>query len=307
MGHEIVGIAIRVGTETDGLIKVGDRVGVGCQADACGSCDACKADMPNYCAMPTWTYNSLHHNGTPAMGGYATYQRCPAKFVVKIPDELESADAAPMLCAGVTIYSALKQNRCGPGKIVGIIGLGGLGHFGILMAKALGADKVIAISRKADKAADALKLGADEYASTAEDTEWTKKYFRSMDLIISTVSDAKVSLPVTIPLGQCILKITKAPLTEYLNLVRFDGTFCQIGAPDGGILKISYYPLMINRIKFISSMIGSPDEIGQMLQLAADKKMKPWVEERPMKEANRAVLDIEAGRPKYKYVLVNEQ
>jgi alcohol dehydrogenase (NADP+) len=107
-------------------------------------------------------------------GGYANYHRCPSHFVFKIPDAIPSADAAPMLCGGITVYSPLKDNGCGPGKRVGIIGVGGLGHFGVLYAKALGADRVVGISRRNDKREDVLKMGADEYIATEEDKNWNK-------------------------------------------------------------------------------------------------------------------------------------
>jgi threonine dehydrogenase-like Zn-dependent dehydrogenase len=127
-------------------------------------------------------------------GGYADYHRAPSHFVFKIPESIPSEDAAPMLCGGITLYSPLKNEGCGPGKKVGIIGVGGLGHFGVLFAKALGADKVVGISRKADKKDDVLKLGADEYISTDEDPDWVKHHARSLDLIVCTVSNSKMPL-----------------------------------------------------------------------------------------------------------------
>lgn len=146
------------------------------------------------------TYNSTFMNGGKSYGGYALYNRTPSHFVVKIPDAIPSAEAAPMLCGGITVYSPLRANGCGPGKRVGIIGVGGLGHFGIMFAKALGADRVVAISRKDNKKEDALKLEADEYIATDDDPEWASHHSRSLDLIISTVSSSKVcsSLFVTI-------------------------------------------------------------------------------------------------------------
>jgi D-arabinose 1-dehydrogenase-like Zn-dependent alcohol dehydrogenase len=126
------------------------------------------------------TYGSEFPNGEgKSYGGYANYNRTNQQFVVQIPEGLSSADAAPMLCGGVTVYSPLKRNGCGPGKNVGIVGVGGLGHFGVLFAKALGADKVVGISRKNSKRDDVLKLGADEYIATDEDKDWHKTHYKT--------------------------------------------------------------------------------------------------------------------------------
>lgn len=132
-------------------------------------------------------------SGDKSYGGYALYNRSPSHFVVKIPEALPSAAAAPMLCAGVTTYSPLKHYGCGPGKRVGVLGMGGLGHFAVLWAKALGAERVVAISRSAGKAPDAIKLGADAYIATEGDSSWLEKNAASLDIIISTVSSSKVS------------------------------------------------------------------------------------------------------------------
>lgn len=142
------------------------------------------------------TYNSTFLNGGTSYGGYALFNRSPSRFVVNIPDGISSAEAAPMLCAGITTYSPLRENGCGPGKRVGVIGVGGLGHFAIMFAKAMGADRVVAISRKGNKKEDSLQLGADAYIATDEDADWASVNSRSLDLIISTVSSSKVcSLP----------------------------------------------------------------------------------------------------------------
>lgn len=198
VGHEIVGTAVRIGSKAEGSIKVGDRVGVGAQSDSCRGrmgkpCEACSKGLEQYCTNKfVGTYNGTYLNGTKSYGGYATYHRSPSHFVVKIPDEIPSAAAAPMLCAGATTYSPLKHYGCGPGQRVGVIGVGGLGHFAILWAKALGADKVVAIGRKARKADDALKLGADAYVATEEDADWATKNAKSLDIILSTISSANV-------------------------------------------------------------------------------------------------------------------
>lgn len=234
------------------------------------------------------TYGGTFPNGGKSYGGYSLYNRSPSSFVIKIPDAIPSAEAAPMLCGGITTYSPLRQHGCGPGKSVGIIGVGGLGHFGILFAKALGADRVVAISRKSDKKEDALKLGADEYIATGEDEDWAIKHAQSLDLIISTVSSSKM------------------PIVQYSQLLKFRGTLVQLGAPEDGALQIPAFALIVKGIKLGGSLIGSPDEIREMLQLAVDKKVHPWIQERPMKEANQVVRDMNDGSARYRYVLVNE-
>lgn len=207
---------------------------------------------------------------------------------MNIPDGLDSADAAPMLCGGITVYSPLKRYGCGPGKTVGIVGVGGLGHFGVLFAKALGADKVVGISRKAEKRDDVLKLGADLYVSTDEDKDWQKHNAQTLDLIICTVSSAKM------------------PLDGYLSLLKTHGTFIQVGAPDGGELPpINAFTLLMSGLKVGGSGIGAPWEIKEMLELAAEKEIKPWIQKRPMKDANSAIVDMEAGKARYRYVLEN--
>jgi alcohol dehydrogenase (NADP+) len=196
-------------------VKVGDRVGVGAQARSClqKSCPDCSSHLENHCAIETInTYGSVYpRDEGKSYGGYADHNRTNGHFVFKIPDGLSSADAAPMLCGGVTVYSPLKANGCGPGKTVGIVGVGGLGHFAVLFAKALGADRVVGISRKADKKDDVLALGADEYIATSDDEDWAKKNKRSLDLIICTVSSEKM------------------PLSDYLGLLKTKGTFIQVG------------------------------------------------------------------------------
>ncbi|PYI19669.1 putative alcohol dehydrogenase [Aspergillus violaceofuscus CBS 115571] len=292
VGHEIVGVAVRVGSQVRD-IKLGDRVGVGAQSDSCqgrlGDCAECAMGWEQYCPHK-WvgTYNSVHLNGGKSYGGYARYNRVPARFAIKIPDGIPSAEAAPMLCGGVTLYSPLKHNGCGPGKRVGIIGVGGLGHFGVMFAKAMGADKVVAISRKAGKAADALKMGADLYIATDDEPDWATKYAKSLDLIVSTVSS------------------TKMPMEQYVGLLAVNGTLCQVGLPEDGTLVAPVKPL-IRRLKVTSSLVGSPDEIREMFQLVLDKGVKPWIEEVPMKNANEAIVNMHAGKARYRYVLVNEE
>lgn len=194
-----------------------------------------------------------------------------------------------MLCGGITVYAPLKQNGCGPGKRVGVVGVGGLGHFAVLFARALGADKVVGISRKAEKRDDVLKMGADAYIATDEDPDWATEHARSLDLIVCTVSSPSM------------------PLMQYFQLLRTFGTFVQVGAPEDVLPQMNAFAFIAKGMSLKGSMIGSPGEIEEMLQLVAEKGLKPWINTYPMSEANRAVVDFEAGKPRYRITLVNEK
>ncbi len=189
VGHEIVGHAVRVGSKVKD-IKVGDRVGVGAQSGSClnqnGDCEACADGMEQHCPSMVQTFNSKWPNGGKAYGGYARYWRGDSNFVIPIPKEIPSDQAAPMLCGAITSFSPLVQHGAGPGKKIGIIGIGGLGHFGIMGAKALGCDEIIAISRSSSKKEDALNMGATGFIATDEDKDWETKHAGSLDIIVST-------------------------------------------------------------------------------------------------------------------------
>lgn len=196
-------------------VKQGDRVGVGAQARSClqPDCPDCSGGNEQYCRNGIVnTYGSVYPGDEgKSYGGYGDYNRTNGHFVFAIPDGLPSEAAAPMLCGGITVYSPLKRNGCGPGKTVGVVGVGGLGHFAVLFAKALGADEVVGISRRASKRDEVLKLGADRYIATEDDHGWEKKNSRTLDLIISTVSSENM------------------PLTGYLSLVKTGGSLIQVG------------------------------------------------------------------------------
>ncbi|KAF4460315.1 Alcohol dehydrogenase superfamily zinc-type [Fusarium albosuccineum] len=273
VGHEIVGIAVRVGSEAEGNIKVGDLVGVGAQTDSCqsrdGPCQACEGHLENYCKDMHLTYNTTYRTGGKAYGGYALYHRSPSHFVIKIPDGLLPESLAPGPESG-SVSSAsevLVTLRCS--------------------SKAMGADRVVGISRRSDKREEALALGADEYIATAEDENWSQKHAGTLDLIICTVSSPKM------------------PLQEYFDMLALDGTLVQVGIPEEPI-PVSAWALVPARRRLAGSLIGSPKEIEELFQLAADKQIVPWVEKRPMWDANNAIVDMEAGRPRFRYVLVNQ-
>ncbi|PSN66739.1 GroES-like protein [Corynespora cassiicola Philippines] len=286
VGHEIVGKVTRVGSDVKG-VKVGDRMGIGAQTDSCHDCQKCTTDRENYCKKLVVTYNSKYPSGETAFGGYAKKWRGPADFAFHIPDALPSEIAAPLLCGGLTVWSPLRANGAGPGKRVGVIGVGGLGHFAVSFAKALGSDKVVAISRKANKKDDALKMGADEYIATDDDPEWASKNADTLDLIICTVSGNNI------------------PMAQYLQLLDVNGTIVQVGAPEDPIPGFSAHALIGKGIKLAGSMIGNRRYANEMLEFAAKNKITAWVQVRPMNDANQVIQDMEAGKARYRYVLQN--
>lgn len=271
-------------------IRVGDRVGIGAQSGSClrADCEACADGEESYCPRMTGTYNSRYADKSKAYGGYATRWRGPAHFAFKIPDGISSAAVAPLLCGGVTVYAPLKKYGVGPGKTVGIVGIGGLGHMGILFAKALGADRVVAISRSSSKKKDAVEgLGADGFIATGEEEKWARKYTRTLDVIVSTVSGPDM------------------PFADYLRLLKRDGIFVQVGAPEDALPALPAFSLIQKGVKVTGSSIGSTEDIRQMLALAAEKKVIPWVQQRAMSDVNNALVDMEEGKARYRYVLQN--
>ncbi|OOQ87372.1 putative alcohol dehydrogenase [Penicillium brasilianum] len=298
VGHEIIGIVERIGTDVPTLptshasasIRVGDRVGVGAQSGAClrSDCEACADSEESYCTRMTGTYNGRYPDKSKSYGGFAARWRGPAHFVFKIPDALPSAEAAPLLCGGVTVFAPLRKYGAGPGKTVGIIGIGGLGHLGVQFAKALGAERVVAISRSSSKKADAVQgLGADAFIATGEEKGWAKTYSRSIDILLSTVSGPGM------------------PLGQYLRLLKRNGVFVQVGAPEDALPPLTAFSLIQKSVKVTGSNIGSPEDIRQMLALAAEKRVLPWIQKRPMEDVNAALKDMHDGKARYRYVLEN--
>jgi alcohol dehydrogenase (NADP+) len=231
------------------------------------------------------TYGARYSNGFKTYGGFASHWRGPSKWVFAIPEGMSPAEAAPMLCGGITLYAPLKRFGAGPGKNVGIVGAGGLGHFGILFAKALGADKVFALSRGTAKKDDMLKLGATDYISTDEEADWATKYASTLDIIICTVSSPEI------------------PLDGYLSLLRTNGAFVQLGAP--ALPPVNMFSLIFKGLTISGSLIGSPGDIREMLDFAVAKGVHPMIQERSMKDANKVVEDLDKGLARYRYVLVN--
>ena len=267
-------------------------MGVGPQGYNChlSSCGPCSSGRENYCPVRVGTYGERYGDGSGvSQGGFADFTRQDSNSVFGIPEGIDSASAAVMLCAGATVYEPLKEHGAArPGKRVGVVGLGGLGHLGVLFAKAMGCEHVVAVSRREDKREDAVKLGADGYIATVDEEGWAETHAASLDLIICTVSDPRM------------------PLMKYLGLLRPKGVFCQVGIPEGPLPQLDTMALVLNGTSVCFSDSASPGNVREMLNLAAEKGVRAWTECRPMEEINSVIKEMEEGRARFRYVMVNE-
>lgn len=281
-GHEIVGIVRAVGTGVT-KVKVGDRVAVGCMVDSCLACEACEDHQEQYCHKGmTGTYNGKdRQDGSPTYGGYSTGIVVRQEFVLTVPDALDMARAAPLLCAGITSYSPLKNWNVGPGSRVGVIGLGGLGHMGVKLAKGLGAE-VTMITTSPAKGADAKALGAD-HVLISSDRDAMKAAARSFDFLLDTIPVAH-------------------DLPPYLALLDRQGTLCLVGAID--MLPSFHSGLLLGGQKAVAgSGIGGIAETQEMLDFCAAKGILPDVEVIRMDEINHAYERMERSDVKYRFVI----
>src|SRR5919198_1663411 len=248
-GHEIAGIVSEVGTKVT-RFKVGDRAAVGNFVDSCRKCIPCRKGLEQYCVEgATWTYNAFERNGkTQTQGGYSNKIVVDENYVLQIPDNLPLDRAAPLMCAGITLYSPLMHWKAGPGKKVAIIGLGGLGHIGVKIAHALGAE-VTVLSHSLEKEEEAKKMGADNYYATSEPNTF-KKLKGYFDLIINTVS-------------------VELDLNKYLKLLALDGTMVVVGLPEKQ-MQIGAFSLTSARRSLAGSVIGGIQETQEMLDFCSN-------------------------------------
>ncbi|WBO63290.1 NAD(P)-dependent alcohol dehydrogenase [Streptomyces camelliae] len=281
-GHEIAGVVSEVGP---GVTKyqVGDRVGVGCFVDSCRECEHCEAGLEQYCTGSGMiqTYNYLDKDGRPTYGGYSEKIVVDENYAVRIPDGLALDVAAPLLCAGITLYSPLKHWGAGPGKKVAIVGLGGLGHMGVKIAHALGAE-VTVLSQSLRKKDDGLNLGADHYYATS-DPKTFEDLAGTFDLIVSTVS---------------------APLdfSGYVNLLKIDGALVNVGAPEEPI-TVNVFPLIMGRRSIAGSAIGGIAETQEMLDFCAEHGFGAEIEVIAASEINEAYERVLASDVRYRFVI----
>jgi uncharacterized zinc-type alcohol dehydrogenase-like protein len=281
-GHEIAGIVAEVGSGVT-KFKVGDRVGVGCLVDSCRECENCKAGLEQYCTGSggVGTYNALDKNGEPTYGGYSEKIVVDENYTLRIPDGISLDVAAPLLCAGITTYSPLKHWNAGPGKKVAILGMGGLGHMGVKIADALGAE-VTVLSQSLRKKDDGLKLGADHYYATS-DPKTFEKLRGTFDLILSTVSA---------PLN----------LDAYLSLLKTDGAFVNVGAPEEPV-KLNLFSVIGGRKTLAGSGIGGIQETQEMLDFCAEHGFGAEIELISASEINDAYERVLASDVRYRFVI----
>ncbi|AFY00563.1 NAD(P)-dependent alcohol dehydrogenase [Bdellovibrio bacteriovorus] len=282
-GHEIAGVVRAVGPKVT-KYKVGDHVGVGCLVDSCAECAHCKQDLEQYCMDgQTLTYGSMERDGSGiTQGGYSDVIVVKESFVVRIPDSLPLDKAAPLLCAGITLYSPLAHWKAGPGKKVAIMGLGGLGHMGVKLAKAMGAE-VTVLSHSESKQDDTLKLGADRFILT-KNADAFKDNALYFDLIINTVSSADLEM------------------ANYFSLLKLDGTLVSVGAPDKP-LSVNVFPLILMRRSFAGSAIGGIKETQEMLDFCGKHNITPEIELISPEQVNVAYERVLKSDVRYRFVL----
>jgi alcohol dehydrogenase (NADP+) len=281
-GHEIVGTVKAVGSEVK-RFKVGDRAGVGCFVDSCRACPECQRGQEQYCSVLTsWTYNGREQDQlTPTYGGYSERIVVDENYVLRMPENLPADGSAPLLCAGITLYSPLKHWGAGPGKKVAIVGLGGLGHMGVKLAHALGAE-VTVLSQSNRKAQDAKRLGADQFYATS-DPETLAKLERHFDLIVNTVS-ADINW------------------NDYLKLLKVDGAMIVVGIPEKEN-AVAAASLVMGRRTLAGSAIGGIEETQEMLDFCGQHNIVSDIEVIPIQKVNEAYERVLKSDVRYRFVI----
>lgn len=284
-GHEIVGRVTKVGTSVK-TFKPGDLAAVGCMVNSCGSCQSCKEGLEQYCDTggTVFTYNSPdpHKTAPVTYGGYSERIVVNEKFVLHVPSNLDLAATAPLLCAGITLYSPLKHWKAGPGKKVGIVGLGGLGHMGVKLSHAMEATTVL-FTTSESKVADGKRLGADEVV-ISKNAEEMKKHERSFDLIVNTVAAAH-------------------NLDPFVSLLKRDGTLVLVGAPEHPHPSPNVFNFIFARRSLAGSGIGGIPETQEMLNFCSEKRIVSDIEIIPIQKINEAYERMLKGDVKYRFVI----
>ncbi|KAJ7956958.1 putative Alcohol dehydrogenase [Quillaja saponaria] len=281
-GHEIVGIVTKTGSNVK-KFKEGDKVGVGVIVDSCQTCETCQQDLENYCPQTVFTYNALGRDGTKTYGGYADILVVHQHFVLRFPENLPLDAGAPLLCAGISVYSPMKYyGACEPGKHLGVAGLGGLGHVAVKMGKAFGM-KVTVISTTAKKQSEAIdRLGADSFL-VSTDREKIKEAMGTMDYIVDTVA-------------------AYHPLAPLLGLLKLNGKLITLGLSDKP-LELPMFPLALGRKMVGGSNIGGIKETQEMLDFCAKHNIACDIELIKMDYINTAFERLAKSDVRYRFVI----
>ena len=281
-GHEIVGRIVSVGGHV-AKFKVGDLAAVGCMVDSCRECDYCKKGLEQYCeAGNTLTYNSPDkYLSTQTYGGYSERIVVDESFVLRVPNNLDLAATAPLLCAGITTYSPLKHWNVGPGQKIGVVGLGGLGHMGVKLAKAMGAE-VIVFTTSPSKVEDARRLGADDVVLSKDEAQMSR-YARKLHFVLDCVSASH-------------------EINAYLNQLRVDGSLALVGAPEHP-LPVAAFSLIPFRRSFAGSTIGGIAETQEMLDFCGKHNIVSDIEMINIEQINEAYERLLKGDVKYRFVI----
>ncbi|WP_114812613.1 NAD(P)-dependent alcohol dehydrogenase [Paraburkholderia kururiensis] len=282
-GHEIVGRVTHVGSGVT-RFKAGDLVGVGCLVDSCRTCPSCAEGLEQYCENGfVGTYNGVDRvSGDITYGGYSTNLVVDEAFVLRVPENLDPAATAPLLCAGITTYSPLRQWGAGPGKKVGIVGLGGLGHMGVKLARAMGAH-VVLFTTSASKVEDAKRLGAHEVV-ISKSPEEMQAHANSFDLIVNTVA-------------------AQHDLNPFIALLKRDGTMTLVGAPEHDHPSPQVFGLIMKRRRLAGSLIGGIAETQEMLDFCGQHGITSDIELIPMQKINDAYERMLKSDVKYRFVV----
>jgi uncharacterized zinc-type alcohol dehydrogenase-like protein len=280
-GHEITGVVRAIGGKVT-KYKVGDRVGVGTFIDSCHKCPQCRQGLEQYCtAGLVLTYNGRDHDAQPTLGGYSDRIVVDEDYVYRIPENLPMDASAPLLCAGITLYSPLKHWNAGPGRKVAIVGLGGLGHMGVKLAHALGAE-VTVLSQSLRKQADGKRLGADQYYATSN-PETFRNLAGYFDLIINTVS-------------------AELDWNQYLNLLAVDGTMVVVGIPEKQV-PLGAASLINGRRGLAGSNVGGVRETQEMLDFCGKHNVTSDIEVVPIQQVNQAYERVLKSDVRYRFVI----
>ena len=274
-GHEVIGTVAAIGSQVRAL-ELGQRVGLGWQSNSCGVCEWCMKGLENLC--PEAESTCVHRHG-----GYADRVRANSRFVIPIPDALDSEHAAPLLCGGITVYNPLRTHGINPSSRVGIVGIGGLGHIAVQFARVFGA-RVTAFSTSAAKEKEARAMGAEDFVNSRE-SKAMKEVAGTLDFILNTAN-------------------ADQDWATYLQALRPTGTLCFVGVPPSA-LSLHAFPLISGQRTISGSPVGSPSRIREMLDVAARHRVKATTELFPMSKANEAIEKVKKNKVRYRAVLAN--